>query len=328
VRSDPSQLTVAILAMPRVIGLDFSIPAHLLGSCGGYRVLVCGETDGTGNAHRPVPGDLTVEITPTHPLTAATEADIVVVPGFDRPEDGPPPAYCDAIRLSADRGARIVGICTGTFALAASGILDGRAATTHWEFVPLLRQLYPRVQVVENKLFVEEGKILTSAGAGAGIDACLYLISSDHGAAAAYEVGKRVVAAPARGGENRQYVDVLAPPRSDLSHTRAWVMENLGEPITVQQMAAYSNLSRRTFIRHFETETGLSPMRWVVFQRILSARRLLETSDWPTDRIAAATGFGSGANFRAVFRREVGTTPHAYRRLVGSGATPTDATGS
>ncbi|WP_233712590.1 GlxA family transcriptional regulator [Kribbella turkmenica] len=314
------------MAVPRVIGLDFSIPAHILGSCDGYRLMVCGDADAT--AHRPVPGDLTVAITPAHPLSAVGEADIVVVPGFDRPEVPLPPAYLDAIRVSADHGARIVGICTGTFALAASGVLDGRAATTHWQYLSLLRERYPRVNVVENTLFVEEGKILTSAGAGAGIDACLYLISSDYGSAAAYEAGKGVVAAPARSGDHRQYVDVLTPPRSDLSRTRAWVMENLGEPITVQQMAAHSNLSRRTFIRHFVTETGLPPMRWVVLQRILSARRLLETSDWPMDRIAAATGFGSGANLRSVFRREVGTTPNAYRRSVPTEAMSTNRTGS
>lgn len=325
-RSRGSRLTVALVAVPRVIGLDFSIPAHLLGSCDGYRLTVCGDADTA--AHRPVPGDLTVEITPTHPLSAVAEADIVVVPGFDRPELALPPAYLDAIRRSAGHGARIVGICTGTFALAAGGILDGRAATTHWQYLSLLRQRYPRVHVVENRLFVEEGKILTSAGAGAGIDACLHLIASDYGAAAAYEVGKGVVAAPARSGDHRQYVDVLAPPRSDLSQTRAWVMENLGEPMTVQQMAAYSNLSRRTFIRHFVTETGLPPMRWVVLQRILCARRLLETSDWSMDRIAAATGFGSGANFRAVFRREVGTTPHAYRKSVPTRAMSAHPAGS
>lgn len=323
-----TELTVAILVMPSVIALDFSIPAHILGSCSGYKVIVCAETTesaGAGAGHRPSFDDFAVGITPTHPLSAASDADIVVVPGFERPEIALPAAYLDAIRLSVDGGARMVAICTGTFALAASGILNGRDATTHWQFVSPLRELYPLVNVIENRLFVEDGKILTSAGAGAGIDACLHVIRSDFGAAAAHEAGKDMVAAPARSGDQRQYVDVLTPPRSDLSRTRAWVMENIGEPITVQRMAEHSNMSRRTFIRHFEIETGMPPIRWIVLQRILSARRLLESSDWSVEKIAAATGFGSAANFRSVFRREVGTTPSVYRRSMPTPGIPTSS---
>jgi transcriptional regulator GlxA family with amidase domain len=239
------------------------------------------------------------------------DADIVVVPGYEEPERPLPAPY---VELLAGSTARLIGICTGTFALAAAGVLDGRDATTHWQYVATLRGLYPRVNVLENRLFVEDGKVLTSAGAGAGIDACLHVIRTDFGAAAAYEVGKGVVAAPVRAGEQQQYVDVLSPPRSDLSGTRAWVMEHLREPITVDQMAAHAAQSRRTFIRHFENETGMTPMRWVTLQRVLSARRLLETSDWTVDRIAAATGFGTAGTLRATFRREVGSTPSAFRR--------------
>jgi transcriptional regulator GlxA family with amidase domain len=279
-----AELSVAILAVPRVIPLDLSIPAHLFGSCAGYRVTVTDE---------PV------------------DADIVVVPGYEEPERPLPAPY---LELLADSTARLIGICTGTFALAAAGVLDGRDATTHWQYIVALRGLYPRVNVLENRLFVEDGKVLTSAGAGAGIDACLHVIRTDFGAAAAYEVGKGVVAAPVRTGEQQQYVDVLSPPRSDLSATRAWAMEQLSEPITVDQMAAHAALSRRTFIRHFENETGLTPMRWVTLQRVLSARQLLETSDWTVDRIAAATGFGTAGTLRSTFRREVGSTPSAFRR--------------
>lgn len=297
---------VAILALPRVIALDFGIPAHILGTRPGYRVIVCAEP---AEANGSAPG-----ITATHPLSAAVDADIVVVPGYDEPEVPLPAAYLDAIRESADRGARLLSICTGTFALAAAGVLDGRDATTHWQYAPSLRELHPLVNLIENTLFVEDGKILTSAGAGAGIDACLHVIRTDHGEAAAYEAGKSVIAAPTRRGDQPQYVDVLTPPRSDLSATRAWAMDNLGEPLTILQLAVHAGMPRRTFIRHFETETGLPPMQWVSLQRVLSARRLLETSDWSVDRIAAATGFGSSANFRTHFRREVGTTPTAYRR--------------
>jgi transcriptional regulator GlxA family with amidase domain len=311
-------LSVAILVVPRVIDLDVTIPAYLLGKQDGYDVLLCGESDVPGSALRPAA-----------PLSAAAAADIVVVPGYDDPELPMQAQYLEVLRATAERGARLVGICTGTFALAASGVLDGRAATTHWKYVDSLRALHPRVNVLGDQLFVEDGRLLTSAGGGAAIDACLHLIRSDFGAAAAHAAGQGVVAAPERSGDQRQQLGVLAPPRSDLSRTRVWVLENLGEPITVQQLADRSHLPRRTFIRHFEAETGQSPMRWVTSQRLLSARRLLEASDWPVERIATRTGFGTAANFRTVFRREVGTTPSAYRRdaTAGRGATgdPQDA---
>ncbi|MFC3890538.1 GlxA family transcriptional regulator [Lentzea rhizosphaerae] len=174
--------------------------------------------------------------------------------------------------------------------------------------------------VVRNGLFVQDGNVLTSAGGGAGIDACLHLIRTDFGVLAANEAGKDVVASPARDGAQPQYVDVLSPVRADLSPVRSWVMAHLGDTITVDLLAERANLGRRTFIRHFERETGMPQMRWVVLQRILSARRLLETSDWSVDRIAAATGFGTGANFRTVFRREVGTSPSTYRKTYASSA--------
>jgi transcriptional regulator GlxA family with amidase domain len=293
-------MTVAILAVPGVIPLDFGIPAHIFGNHGGYRVIVC--------------GDGSARIAADRPLSDVAGAELLVVPGYEEPEIALPAPYLEAIRASADRGARLVGICTGTFALAAAGVLDGRDATTHWRYIAQLRQAHPAVNVLENRLFVEDAKFLTSAGGGAGIDACLHVIRSDFGAAAAHDAGKEVIAAPVRGGEQRQYVDVLTPPRSDLSATRSWAMENLGEALNLQRLAAHANLPRRTFIRHFESETGMPPMQWVTLQRVLSARRLLETSDWSIERIAATTGFGSATNFRTHFRREVGTTPTTYRR--------------
>ncbi|MGI5507111.1 GlxA family transcriptional regulator [Lentzea sp. CA-135723] len=196
---------------------------------------------------------------------------------------------------------------------------------THWRYLEPLRALRPSVNVLANRLFVEDGTVLTSAGGGAGIDACLHLIRADFGAAAAHEAGREVVASPARDGAEPQYVDVLSPVRADLSEVRSWAMAHLGEAITVDRLAARGNLGRRTFIRHFERETGHPPMRWVTLQRVLSARRLLETSDWPVDRIAAATGFGTGSNFRAIFRREVGTTPTGYRKA-HQGTTSRDLT--
>lgn len=295
----------AILAVPRTTALDFSVFAYLLNAHPGYEVLVCGDRDSRG-AETPV------DIRPTHPLAEAGRADVVLVPSYEDPHLPVPDDYLEVLRRADERGARTVAACTAAFALAAAGVLDGRTATTHWRHTDRLRLAHPLVDVVENRLFVEDGPVLTSAGAGGLIDACLHVIRTDFGVTAADEVAKEVVSLP-RGSAEPQYVDVPAPPRTSLRATREWVVDNIWSPITVQRMADRSLLPRRTFIRHFERETGMSPMHWVVSQRVLSARRLLENSDWSVERIAGATGFGTAANLRAAFRRAVGTTPTAYR---------------
>ncbi len=306
-RSTEGETVVAILAVPRVYALDVSIPVHVFGQHSGYRVLICGDRD-------LAPTHVATDIRPTHSLSDVEQADIVVVPGYEDPNLPVPADHLKALRVAFERGARVVAVCTGVFALAASGVLNGRAATTHWRHTEQLRLRYPDVDVVENRLFVEDGPILTSAGAGAGIDACLYMVQADFGTTVADGVAKDVVFSAVRGANEPQYRDALAPPRDGLHATREWVIENIGASITVQRMADHSLLSRRTFIRRFAHETGMPPMQWVTLQRIISARRLLETSDWTVERIAGATGFGTAANFRTIFRRELGLTPTAYRK--------------
>ncbi|MEU5951539.1 helix-turn-helix domain-containing protein [Streptomyces sp. NPDC047525] len=302
-RSTEGETVVAVLAMPRFYALDVSIPEHVFGRHLGYRVLVCGDAGGGSSS-----------------LAGVENADVVVVPGYADPHLPVPEEYLGALRSAVDRGARVVAVCTGVFALADAGILDGRSATTHWRHTDELRLAHPRVDVVENRLFVEDGPILTSAGGGAAIDACLHVVQSDFGAAVADAVAKDVVFSSVRGAHEPQYTEAPAPPRDSLWATREWVRENIGSPITVQRLADHSLLSRRTLIRRFARETGMPPMQWVVLQRILGARRLLETSDWSVEKIAGATGFGSAANFRTIFRREVGVTPTAYRKLHGPAA--------
>ncbi|MEU5341949.1 helix-turn-helix domain-containing protein [Streptomyces sp. NPDC020766] len=319
-RSRDDRKIVAILAMPRVYSLDVSIPAHVFGQHPGYRVLVCGDQNLDAvdeSSDRPSDVDVAADIRPTHSLSAVEYADIVVVPGYENPSLPIPDGYLKAVRLAGERGARTVAVCTGVFAVAATGMLDGKTVTTHWQYTDQLRRTYPEVDVAENRLFVEDGAVLTSAGAGSGIDACLHVIQSDFGTTVAGGVAKDVVLSTARSADEPQYVDVLPPPRAGLRPTREWVIENIGSSITVQRMADHSRLSRRTFIRHFVRETGMPPMHWVARQRILGARRLLESSDWSVERIAGATGFGTAANFRNIFRREVGTTPTAYRKSHG-----------
>ncbi|MFC5232377.1 GlxA family transcriptional regulator [Pseudonocardia zijingensis] len=290
------EIVVAILAVPRAYAMDVSIPAHVFDRHPGYHLLVCGERD---------------------PLSEVDRAAVVVVPGYEDPHLPVPQPYLEALRRAAERGARIVAVCTGVFALAACGVAGVTRVTTHWRHADELRAAWPGVEVLENRLLVEDGNVLTSAGASAGVDACLHVVRSDFGAAAADEVAKEVVS-PARAATDPQYTTVPAPARDDLAATREWLLENLASPITVQQMADRSLLSRRTFIRRFVHETGVPPLRWVTQQRLLSARRLLEVSDWSVERIAAATGFGTAANFRSVFRREVGATPTAYRKRHGA----------
>lgn len=256
-----------------------------------------------------------MEIVASHPLSAVDDADIVVAPGFDDPHVDPPREYLDAISRAWARGATVVGVCTGTFALAASGITAGRKVTSHWRYTEPLRELHPDTTVVDNVLYVEDGNLLTSAGAGAGIDMFLHLIRTTAGAGAERLAGRDLVAAPTRGGQHRQYVDAPSAPRADLGATRSWALENLDRPLTVDELARHATMSRRTFIRRFGEETGMPPLQWLTLQRVLASRRLLETSDWTVERIAAASGLGSAANFRTTFRRETGQLPSDYRRL-------------
>lgn len=298
---------VAILVLPRVIAMDFSVAAHVLGEHPGFEVMVAGAEGHAG----PEDG---VVITPSHPLTVLEAADVVVVPGFGDPHVPPPQVFLDAIARAAERGATIVGICTGTFALAASGITTGRKVTSHWRYTEQLRAQYPGTTVVDDVLYLDDGNILTSAGAGAGIDVSLHLIRRTFGVDAELAAGRELVVEQARPGQQPQYVDLLSPPRADLAGTRSWAMQHLDQPLTVDQLARHATMSRRTFIRRFGEETGMPPLRWLTLQRVLVARRLLETSDWSIERIATASGLGTATNFRASFRRETGSLPSDYRR--------------
>lgn len=298
---------VALLVLPRVIAMDFSIAAHVLGGHPGFELLV------TGHAGHAGPED-GVTIVPSQPLAVVDDADVVVVPGFGDPHVPPPDVYLDAIADAARRGATVVGICTGSFALAASGITDGRKVTTHWQYTEQLRELYPDTTVVEDVLYLEDGNLLTSAGAGAGIDVGLHLIRNTFGVGSELAVSRELIAQPTRPGQQPQYVDVLSPPSADLAETRNWALQRLEQPLTVDQLARHATMSRRTFIRRFGEETGMPPVRWLTLQRVLVARRLLETSDWSVERIAAASGLGTAANLRISFRRETGLLPSDYRR--------------
>ncbi|TDD90399.1 GlxA family transcriptional regulator [Actinomadura rubrisoli] len=248
---------------------------------------------------------------------AMRDADLIVVPACLTPAYEPPAALLDALREAHDRGTRIAALCSGAFVLAAAGLLDGREATTHWMHAEELRRRYPRVRVRERALYIDEGSILTSAGTAAGIDLCLHIVRRDFGSAVAAEVGRRMVIAPHRQGDQAQYAPLPAsgPIRADeLAPVLDWAVQRLHQPLTIGRLAERAAMSTRTFGRRFARQVGMTPLKWLTQQRLAAARELLETTNLPIDAIAKRTGFNTGDVLRQHFHRHIGTTPTAYRR--------------
>ena len=249
-----------------------------------------------------------------HDFTALAGADLVAVPAMRLP--GPPPQeLLTQIAAAHDRGARLLSVCSGAMILAAAGVLAGRRATTHWMHADQLRALAPDTDVDADVLYVEDGTVLTSAGTSAGIDAALHLIRTEFGERAANRLARRMVMPPHREGGQRQYVDRPVPCEADtLSEVLAWMVENLAEEVSVDDLARLAHLSPRTFARRFRAETGTTPHHWLTGQRVLAAQRLLEESGEPVEMVADRVGFGSASVLRHHFTRRVGTTPTEYRR--------------
>ena len=210
-----------------------------------------------------------------------------------------------------------MSVCTGAFVLAATGLLSGRRATTHWMHADRLAEQYPDIDVDPSVLYVDEGDILTSAGTAAGIDMCLHVVRKDLGAEVANAVARRMVVPPHRDGGQAQFVDLPLPtcPDSDpLTRVLDWMLEHLDEPLAVDEVARRSAMSPRHFARRFRAATGTTPHQWVLGQRVLLAQRLLESTEEPIEMIASRCGFGSAAALRVHFQRAVATSPQAYRR--------------
>ncbi|RKN44885.1 GlxA family transcriptional regulator [Streptomyces hoynatensis] len=301
---------VVVLVLPGVLALDLGIPLQVFGSWadGPYRLAVCAERPG------PVPVHGGPALHVEHGLDRLDAANTVIVPGQAEPAT-PSAAVCEALARAAARGARMVSICTGAFALAAAGLLDGRRATTHWLYAADLAARHPRVRVQPRVLYVDEGTVLTSAGVAAGLDLCLHLIRRDHGDRMANQRARLLVTAPHRSGGQAQYIDlpVRTGRSGGLKELYEWALGNLHRPLTVDELARRAGVSRRTLIRRFHAETGQPPMRWLLAARLSQARELLESTPLTVEAVARRCGLGTPANFRALFKAHVGVPPSAYR---------------
>ncbi|GAA3200907.1 GlxA family transcriptional regulator [Actinocorallia longicatena] len=313
-RGDTPAHRVAILAVPPVKAFDVAMPQMVLGAAvregrALYEVRVCTADPGIPQDG----GGLTLGF--EHGLEALSWADSVVIAGTEAREIDS--RVLAAVRGAVEAGKRVAAICTGGFVLAGTGLLDGRAATTYWLHTTEFQISFPRVDLRRDVLFVEDGTLLTSAGAAAGIDLCLHLVRSDFGAAVATEVARAAVVGPFRPGGQPQIVATPLPAARDVSlaATRAWALARLDTPLTLADLAAHSRTSVRTFTRRFRAETGGTPQRWLLDQRLHRARQLLETTDLPLARIARDCGLGTPDSLRRHLVRHVGRTPSAYRAL-------------
>jgi transcriptional regulator GlxA family with amidase domain len=307
----PIRHRVVVLGLPGVLPLELGIAAQIFSMDPNYELTVAFTRQAAPVARSAF------SVTGPAGLDAVETAGTVIVPGYEDLDAEVPGTVLTALRTAHGRGARIVSVCSGAFALAAAGLLDGRPATTHWQVSDRLRRQYPSIDVQPNRLFIDDGDILTSAGVTAGIDLCLHLIRIDHGAAASNARARALVAPPRRTGGQAQYVDQLRsqPSSDELATLREWMLDHMAQAVTVDDLAARAHMSRRTLVRHFRNDTGTSPMAWLTDARIDNARELLETTTEPIERIGRLTGLGNPASVRAVFHRRVGTSPQEYRTL-------------
>ncbi|WP_035854301.1 GlxA family transcriptional regulator [Cryptosporangium arvum] len=309
-------LTIAVLALPHVVPFDLAVPVEVFGrsrrtdGTPAYRVIVCGP-----------PGDVDAglfTIRVRHPLAALdtlTAADTIVVPGVDDVDVPAAPEILDALRTAAARGVRIASVCSGAFVLAATGLLDGLRATTHWLGTAALAARHPAIDVDPDVLFVDNGQLLTSAGAAAGLDLCLHLVRRDHGAAVAADAARHSVMPLERDGGQAQFI-AHEPPVPDgvsLRPLLTWLEEHLDEELTLDRIARQAALSTRTLSRRFREQTSSTPLQWLNRARLRRAQHLLETTDHPVERVGGLVGFAAASTFRDRFARLVGVSPAVYR---------------
>ena len=308
--------TIAVLALHGVVPFDLAIPCEVFGRvrlpdpAHEYEVRVCGEAAEVRARGFGIRAPWT--------LDGLADADTVVVPGVEGLNAPVPDAAISALRSAYANGARVASICTGSFVLAAAGLLDGRRATTHWLAAGLLARRYPAVTVDPGVLFVDEGRVVTSAGASAGLDMCLHLLRRDHGHAVAAHAARLAVAPLGREGGQAQFIRHESPgSAASLAPLLDWMRENAHRPLSVEDLARQAAASPRTLARRFREQTGTTPLQWLITARVRRAQELLETTRLSLEEVAAAAGFDGAAALRDRFSRTVGVSPQAYRRSLG-----------
>ncbi|WP_242140452.1 helix-turn-helix domain-containing protein [Sphingomonas sp. TREG-RG-20F-R18-01] len=305
--------TVAVLALDGVVSFELGIACEVFGrvrtaeDAPAYLVEACSE--------RPRVRTGGYDVLVPNRLDRLALADTVIVAGVEDASVPVSPKVLNAIHAAWANGARIASICTGAFVLAETGLLDGRRATTHWRAAADFARRFPMVLLDPAVLFVDEGRIVTSAGAMAGVDMCLHLVSRDHGSAIARHASRLAVAPLHRDGGQAQFIR-HDPPKSDdsLASTLDWALAHLDLPLSVERLAARAAMAPRTFARRFAEQTGTTPHQWLLRARIQQAQELLETTTLNVDVVAASTGFGAAVTFRPRFQRAVGVSPQTYRR--------------
>jgi transcriptional regulator GlxA family with amidase domain len=309
---------VVLLALPGVAPFEFGVVCEIFG-------IDRTETGGPGFDFTiatadpgPVRTSLGFTMDIKTGLDAAADADLVAVPAHEITNIDP--RYLEVIRQAEARGAWVLSVCSGAFALAAAGILTGRRATTHWMHTDRLARMYPDTAVDADVLFVEDRKVVTSAGTAAGIDAALHIVRKEWGAAATNVIARRMVVPPQRDGGQSQYIDtpVQECTSDSFAIVAEWMLENIAEDLTVDQLARKALMSSRTFARRFRAEMGTTPAAWLNRQRIIRAQQLLERSDFGLESVAQQTGFGTAAVMRHHFLKVLQTTPTNYRRAFGA----------
>ncbi|MCZ7458743.1 GlxA family transcriptional regulator [Streptomyces sp. WMMC940] len=308
---------IALLAFPGVRAFDVSVINEVWGVDRTDRGVPPFELRRAAAGSTPVPMRGGLSLTADRTLAWLRRADLVVVPGLDDHLNPAPSPVLDALRHAHDRGTPIAALCGGAFTLAQAGLLDGRRAITHWSLTHLLREHHPRVTVVPDALFLHDGNIWTSAGTAAGIDLCLHLVRTTHGAEAAAAIARSMVTAPFRTGTQAQFIE-HPTPRADrdadaLAAVRAYALAHLAEPHTVASLAARAGMSPRSFARHFQATTGTTPLHWLIAQRVAAAQKLLELTDHPMPEVARRSGFGSEVTMRQHFAGHLATSPRDYR---------------
>lgn len=324
-KPEPASLSgplVAVLAYDGLCTFEFGVAYEVFGlprpelGAAWYRYSVCGTEDGPMRAA----GGLTV--VPDAGLAILDHADLIVVPGWRSPLDIVPPSLVTALLRAHERGARLASLCSGVFVLAATGLLDGRRATTHWRYTDRLKACYPAVTVVPDVLYADEGSLLTAAGSAAGIDLCLHIVRTDYGPETANNVARRLVVPPHRDGGQAQFIERPVLPRHEgvrLGAVVDWMRANLGGDMKIDGLAKRAGMSTRTFQRRFEEATGLPPGEWLIMERLTRARELLERTDsLSLTLIAEMSGFGSVETLRHHFRTRLRTNPSAYRGRFGT----------